>query len=43
MMYENEAASNEIATGIKRNNEVLIKNINKMDDISKNREIKIMS
>ena len=26
--------SNEVAVGIKRNNEVIIKNINKMDDIS---------
>lgn len=27
--------SNQVATGIKRNNEILIKNINRMGDISK--------
>jgi hypothetical protein len=35
-MYENEAISNEAMIGIKRNNEVLAKGINRMDDISKN-------
>ena len=32
-MYENEAMSNEIAVNVKRNNEVLVKNINRMGDI----------
>ena len=34
-MYENEAMSNEIAVNVKRNNEVLVKNINRMGDIGK--------
>lgn len=33
-MYEAEAMSNEAATGIKKNNEKLMKNIMRMGDIS---------
>ena len=33
-MYENEAISSEVAVNMKKNNEALIKNINRMDDIS---------
>ncbi len=33
-MYENEMISNEVAIGIKKNNEVLAKNINRMGDIN---------
>jgi hypothetical protein len=33
-MYENEVLSNEAALGIKQNNEKLMKNINRMSDIS---------
>ncbi len=33
-MYENEAMSNEAALGIKKNNEKLMKNINRLGDIS---------
>lgn len=35
-MYENEAMSNEVALNLRKNNEVLIKNINRMGDISNN-------
>ena len=34
-MYENQQISNEVATNLKKNNETLIKNINRMGDISK--------
>lgn len=34
-MYENQAMSNEAALGIKKNNEKLMKNINRLGDISR--------
>ena len=43
MMYENEAISNDVAVGIQRNNDVLVKNINRMDDISTFLGIQIMN
>jgi hypothetical protein len=37
-MYSNEQIANEVAINLKRNNETLVKNINKMGDISISRE-----
>ena len=42
-MYENEAISNEVALNMRKNNEALIKNINRMDDISNYKKTKTMS